>query len=641
MSDYLSHGNIGFTNLKASDFLGDVESKDGADPKNKAAFIWNTKKIRDILEQYDNGEIDIRGMKNTPFYDNDPVYRKHGIRYEYTKEEMKEISRCKNNVMYFADKYAQSMTDEGIVRLDLRPYQREILYNFNNHRFNILMAARQSGKTVTAAIFLVWFALFHAERNVLLVADVSDTTKELMEKVKAIVQGLPFFMKPGMVTNNVMTIKFSNGSRIIGRTTTKKTGIGFSIHLLYMDEFAHIDPSYLNYFYRSIYPTISGMPNSKVIITSTPNGTNRFHTLWEGALAGIENGGNSYHPMRVDWWQVPGRDEKWREETIANLGSVEDFNQEYNLQFFSGDSLLMGPTEMRKMHILKTTYQTFNWDLLERDDGDVREYFQFHPDFIKKYLKDDDDLRYADGRFIISIDTADGKFKDYSVINIFKLVTLPINILNKHKHRIKEENDIFALMQVGMFRTNKVNINVFSEICSDIIFRFFDPEYVRVVLEMNHKGEVVNNMLKQHGDYYPGLLVHTKHNVSAKYFTPGILIGNDKAASKYAENVRDYAAEDKIIINEDRTVMEVNSFGKNKSNLYRCQLTNDDCAKSSMNATAFFGSPQFYEFCEDAYDEIEDDGYLDKIEVDFIEYNQDRDERGHGMDVSYLQSLNS
>ena len=209
----------------------------------------------------------------------------------------------------------------------------------------------------------------------------------------------------------------------------------------------------------------------------------------------------------------------------------------------------------------------------------------------------------------------------------------------KVKAECTRENSI--LVSGEDFELLRTNINVFSEVCSDLIFRFFNPELTRVVLEMNHKGELVLNMLKQHGDYSDSLMVHSKHTSNAKYYSPGVIINSEKAKSKYAERTRDYAAMDKIIMNEERTVMEMSSFGKTKSNLYRCQLTNDDCAQSSMNATAFFKSPQFYEFCDDAYDEIIDDEYLDKVEVELIEYNQERDERGHGMDIGLLQSMNS
>ena len=197
--------------------------------------------------------------------------------------------------------------------MGLRDFQEQILQSFDANRLNILMASRQIGKSVTSAIFILWFSLFNPEKTSLIVADNFVTTKELLDKLKISLEGLPFFMKPGIKLINSGTIKFDNDSRVVARTTTKKSGIGLTVNLLYMDEFAHIDPTKLDEFYRAIFPTVTADPNAKVIITSTPNGKNKFWEIWTDAVEGR----TGYVPIRVDWWQVPGRDEKWKQETIA------------------------------------------------------------------------------------------------------------------------------------------------------------------------------------------------------------------------------------------------------------------------------------------------------------------------------------
>jgi len=364
--------------------------------------IWTSEKVNKLLEDFENGLIDIKTVKNSPFKDNDPAWKKANLVFEYTPEEMDEIAKCKADPVYFANKYCQVMTENGIDIIELRDYQEEIIGSFKANRFNILMASRQIGKTVMSGVFIAWFLTFHADKNVLAVANVASTTKEVVDKIKSIFENLPFFLKPGCVSNNVLSMKFDNGCRLIGRTTTKNTGIGFTIHLLYIDEFAHINPAYLDFFYRAIYPTISSMLNSKVIITSTPNGMNRFYEIYMDAVEGK----NAYVPLRVDWWQVPGRDDEWKKMTIANLGSEEDFNQEYGLQFFSSDKLLLSSKDLKKIFNLRTQYVQPEW-CQDPSVNELFDEFMAHPNFAKLTP---DDIR-NDGNYYIK---NPGKFFDLS-----------------------------------------------------------------------------------------------------------------------------------------------------------------------------------------------------------------------------------
>ena len=628
MQDFVKNKG-GFTNVKVSAIEGDARG---------GASVWNTERIDKLVHDYEEGLIDIRNVKNSPFLNRDIKLRKPGLIYEYTKEEMDEFRRCAKDPIYFANKYAQLLTDDGVVKINLRDYQTEIMNTFHKERFSILMASRQIGKTVSAAIFIVWTLIFHYEKNALVVADVTDTTKEIIEKIKSIIDHLPFFMRPGIIINNVMSMKFENGSRLIGRSTTKKTGIGFSIHLLYMDEFAHINANYLNFFYRSIYPTVTGMPKSKVIITSTPNGMNRFHELWIGAIEGI----NKYKPMRVDYWQVPGRDSKWKEETVANLGSVEDFNQEYGLQFFASDELLLDSFDLEKIDNIKTKFVSRQLDALEIEGVNYSEFMKWHPNFLKKELTGDlPDLRNSKDFYLFSIDNAEGIGKDYSVVVIYKLTPLSLKYLMKHRPSIKNNLDIMSLIQVGSFRINTINIDKFSNIVRALTFRIFNHEMVRLVVELNYKGERIIEKLKVHGDYWPGMIIHSKHTKGAKFVEPGIILNSAKAKAQYCEKFKHLLSIDRIIPCEYHTVHELGAFGKTKSGVYRGQLDNDDLAISSINMSSFFDSPQYWELCDDAYDMIDDDNFIQAVKMDILDYNSKLENADRKIDFAYLNELNS
>jgi len=608
--------------------------------RTNTATIWSTEKVDKLVKDYHDGLVDIKGSSNSPFFSNDIQMRRANITFEYTKDEMDEMRKCSKDVIYFAKSYAYIMTDDGRVKMGnlMRDYQKEILDAFVKYDRNILMASRQTAKTVTSAIFIVWYLVFNFDKNALLVADIADTTKEVIDKVKEILNYLPFFMKPGLKVNNIQSMKFDNGSRIIGRSTTKKTGIGFTINLLYMDEFAHINDSYLRFFYRSVYPTVTSFKDSKVIITSTPNGLNMFNELW---IAAIEGRG-SYHPMRVDYWQIPGRDEAWKQRTIIDLGgSIEDFKQEYGLQFYASDDLILDSLDLYKMDQLKTKYVQRSTDTLFIEDKDYSQFLEFHPNFLKKHFTPDmSDLRLDPNQYLFSIDTADGLGRDYSVLNIFKIAPLPLYYLFKNRFSVNKEHDIFSLVQIGKFRTNTIVINEFANVCNALIFRLFNSENVKVILEVNHKGETIHDRMKQNGNYYPGMLIYTKHTDNAKIFDPGIKIGSNKKKKEYCDRLKFNLSVDRMVITEYNTFHELGGLGRTKDgNGIRSQVGKDDLAMTAVNASSWFGSPQYWETCEELYDNLTDKEYKQTIEKEIIEFNRELQNRDSSMKQTIIQEL--
>jgi len=287
-----------------SDGVGDNKwiPKAEGDATMSDRIVWSTRQIDDLLVALDQG---YRPKIKLPFYEGRQFLKKGNIVFEYTDEEIIELARCAKDIVYFAEKYAVVMTDEGIQQVKLRDYQKEMLRNFQNDRFNIVLAARQMGKTVTASIFNAWYVTFNMDKNTLLLANKSDSTKEIIDKAKTVIENLPFFMKPGIIKYDVMNVRCDNGCRLIGQSTTAKSGIGFTIHNLYLDEFAHVHPSIADSFYENVYPTLSSSKVSRITITSTPNGFNKFYQIYAAA----DRGDNEYLATRVDWWQHPDRDE--------------------------------------------------------------------------------------------------------------------------------------------------------------------------------------------------------------------------------------------------------------------------------------------------------------------------------------------
>lgn len=573
-----------------------VSAMSGGDEDTNTS-IWTTVRINKLLDEIENNGLDIKGLHNSPFKDNDINLKRAGLPFEYTPEEWEELRKCKEDIIYFAYNYCYIQTYDGVKlikdTLGLRDFQEQILQTFDENRLNILMASRQIGKSVTSAIFILWFTLFNPEKTALIVADNFVTTKELLDKLKISLEGLPFFMKPGIKLINSGNIKFDTDSRIVARTTTKKSGIGLTVNLLYMDEFAHIDPTKLDEFYRAIFPTVTADPNAKIIITSTPNGKNKFWEIWNDAIEGRSN----YVATRVDWWQVPGRDEQWKQDTIADLGSIEDFNQEYGLQFFSSDQLLLGSNELKRLYNIKVNYNNSSFALNE-DWAHINDYLLLHPKYSKRAITD---FRNDSANYVFSIDTADGVGGDYSVLNIFKVAAMPVNELLKKKESIRSEVDTVSLVQIGTFRTNELDINQFAAAAEYIIYKIFNPEKCRIVLEMNHKGEIVYNRFSDNKDCWTGQFVHTKHTEMAVNTKLGLRLGPTNKI-KYCERFKYLTTINKIIPNEYLTIMELMSFGKSKGGVYRGQNGNDDLAMTCVNMSPLFESQQFWDVAIETYE---------------------------------------
>jgi len=556
--------------------------------KNK---VWNAERVAECIRLIEEGR-DIPG--GTPFHEGDPNWKSADIVYEYSESEMQEVAKCAADVVYFANKYCMAMTDYGIQKIKLRDYQIEVLRNFQDNRFNVFLASRQIGKTVTSAIFITWYLLFNIDKNVIVLANKGATAAEILDKIKAVFKGLPFFLKPGIVTNNVMTMKFDNGCRVMGQATTKTAAIGFTLHLVYMDEFAHIQNSFIEPFYRSVYPTIAASQISRVIITSTPNGKNKFWEIYQGAIEKR----NEYNPLRVDWWQVPGRDEAWKRREISNLGSEELFNQEYGNQFLAGDTLLLGGDALRAMGRIVKEY---TWRQLEDFEFEEIKYqdLKWHPDFNPDHIDKEKD------RFVFSIDIADGAGKDYSIVNIFKILPMSSSaIRTMRRDRIEDESDMFRLYQVGLYRSNKAGAEELAKVTEILLFKIFGADITRVSLEMNFKGDYFVEKLTKNEEFYEEIFLHTRHNVKTNRMSLGVKLGQHNKMF-YCRELRKLVLEKRIVLNEKLTFDEMNDFGINSRGYYSSQSGHDDIAMTCVNLVPFIESESFSETVEDIHDTIE------------------------------------
>jgi len=586
---------------------------------DQAESIWTTERVNDILRRIDEGATMPR---SNPFRDKDIDWRAPNIVFEYTDWELAELRKCADDVIYFANRYCFAMTDDGVQNITLRDYQEDVLRDYKENRFCIFLSSRQSGKTISSSIFLAHYLLFNTDKNLMILANVSQTTEELIDKIKTILKNLPFFMKPGVLVNNVMSMKLDNGCRLIGRTTTKNTGIGFTIHCLYIDEFAHIHPNFINYFYRAVYPTLSASKISRLIITSTANGMNKFYEIYTAALSGQ----NEFKAIRVDWWQVPGRDEEWRLREIANLGSEEDFNQEYGNQFISSSSLLLDGPTLRRLKPLAVEYV---WrELSAMHDREIdHSKLKWHPKFDLENIAPTD-------RFVLTIDLSGGGGGDQLAINILKLVPLPLPMI-KSKISWHDESDFFGLLQVGLFRDNRTSPEEVQPLLESLIYEVLGSENVAISLEINFKGDLLYDRMMRHDGFFEELFVHTKHTDDARVLKPGIKL-NPKNKFEFCMQLRPADEGGRIITTEKRTFEEAGSFGRTPKGTYKGQTGYDDVMMTLVNLVPYFTSPQFMEAIGARYDGL---GEQYRKEIEKKLNLGPSDARGDIDDLSYLRDL--
>src|SRR5210317_338897 len=520
-------------------------------------------------------------------YLGNPNVKRDGIVQEWTKELIQEYYKCSKDPVYFAQKYCKVISlDRGLVPFELYPYQKKMFEQFNEHRYNIVLACRQSGKSISACAYLLWYALFHSEKTVAVLANKGATAREMLSRITLMLENIPFFLQPGSKALNKGSLEFSNNSRILAAATSGSSIRGLSVNLLYLDEFAFVERA--AEFYTSTYPVVSAGSDTKIIVTSTANGIgNTFYKIWEGAVQGI----NEFNSFRVDWWDVPGRDEKWKQSTIANTSQLQ-FDQEFGNTFFgTGDTLINAETLMG---------------------------FRAVP--YKKALEGGDLLIYEEPikghDYIMTVDVSKGRGQDYSTFNLIDISVRP-----------------FA--QVAVYRNNTISPLLFP----NIIYKYansYNEAYV--VIESNDQGTVVCNGLYHDLEYEN---MHVESAIKANAL--GIEI-NRKTKRLGCSAIKDILENNKLNIVDEQTILEISTF-EARGQSYEASDGNHDDLMMNLVLFGYFASTQFFADMTDIdlknmlfkerVREIEDDivpfGYID----DGSEHIQKLEKEDHPWAIEY------
>ena len=395
-------------------------------------------------------------LKNKQNYLNNPNLPTIDSQFEYTTEMVKDIKKCTQNILYFAENFFYIVSlDEGKQTIDLHLCQKRVLRKMRDNRFFVLLASRQIGKTTLMTIYALWVACFQQDQSILIVANKEGTAIEIFRRIRLAYEELPNWLKPGVKEYGKTSMSLANGCRIGISTTTGTAARGQSINVLILDELAFIEPHLVEEFWKSVYPIVSSSKKSKIFIASTANGTgNLFYTLYSGA----ELNRNGWACDKILWDEIPGRDINWKDQTIATIGSVDAFNQEFNCEFLdSGES-------------------SINEELYERLSIYIKQ---------PKYIMEEG--RYQiweepsdDKIYVVGVDVSEGVDKDASVMQILDITELT------------------SIKQVACYHNNGMSPFNFTSKCNEILSQWGKPI---VCVERNNCGAQVVDALRNTHEY--------------------------------------------------------------------------------------------------------------------------------------------
>lgn len=435
-------------------------------------------------------------------------------RFEYTPEMVKHLKKAGQNLLYFAENFFYIVNlDTGRQTIDLHRCQKRALRKMRDNRFVVLLASRQCGKTTMMTIYALWNACFNDDQRILIVANKEGTAIEIFQRIRLAYEELPNWLKPGVKEYGKTSMTLANGTRIGISTTTGTAARGQSVNCLILDELAFIDSHLVDPFWKSVYPIISSSKKSKIFIASTPNGTeNLFHKLYSGA----ESGSNGWTPERIDWWEIPGRDEAWKDQTVKTLGSVETFDQEFGNVFLqTGESVI----DEDLLDILSLSIKN---PLYVMEEGHYRIWNEPEPDHI----------------YSVGVDISEGVGKASSVIQVLDMT------------------DLTNITQVACYANNNISPFNFTTKLYEILQQWGMP---LALIERNNCGAQVVDTLKNKYTY-EGIVTYMPNQKRADPNRPGVL-AHTNTKYKGVINMRYWMNELKVVnVQDAATVHELKNF---------------------------------------------------------------------------------
>ena len=487
-------------------------------------------------------------INNTKGYNGNILLKRANQQIEWTEDLVQEWVKCAEDPLYFIKTYMKIITlNEGLQTYQPWPYQEEMIKKFVDNRYTIVTTARQAGKSTTTCAFILWYIIFQADKTVALLANKGETAREILGRVQLAYQHLPRWLQQGVKEWNKGSFELENNSRVIAAATSASAIRGYTINLLFIDEAAHIEN--WDEFFTSVYPTISSGTDSKIVLVSTPNGLNHFYSTWQNAIEGR----NGYANILVSWKDVPGRDEAWKEETIAGMNfDHEKFNQEMNCQFLGSSGTLISGWKLKEMVHLSP--------LTERDG-------------LSQYVEPEKEHVY-----VMVCDVSRGKGLDYSAFQVLDVTNMPYK-------------------QVCTFRNNSLTPIDYA----DVIYRIAkNYNNALVLVEINDIGEQVSHSI--HYDFgYDNMLFTENGGRQGKRVTSGFGSKKSDKGIRTTKIVKSIGCsmlkllieQNQLVVNDFTTINELSTFSK-KRNSYEAEPGKHDDLVMCLVLFAWLSDQQYF-----------------------------------------------
>ena len=470
---------------------------------------------------------------SSEIYLGNPNLKKANTQVEFTKEDIEEYIKCKDDPVYFAKHYIKIVTlDHGLMPFEPYHFQEELIHNFHERRFNICKMPRQTGKSTTVVAFLLHYAVFNDSVNIGILANKASTARELLSRLQIAYENLPSWMQQGILSWNKGSLELENGSKILAASTSASAVRGMSFNILFLDEFAFVPNHIADAFFSSVYPTITSGKSTKVIIVSTPHGMNHFYRLWHDA----ERGKNEYTPTDVHWSEVPGRDSKWKEQTIANT-SESQFKIEFECEFLGSVDTLIAPSKLKTLVYDSPVQKNAGLDIYE--------------------------IPQKDHDYAMTVDVARGVGSDYSAFVVADITEFP--------HKI-----------VAKYRNNEIKPMLFPSVIEEVGKNYNDAF---VLCEVNDVGDQVASIL-QYDLEYQNLLMCSMRGRAGQVVGQGFSGKKTQLGVKMSKTVKKVGAlnlktlieSDKLLSCDYDIMSELTTFIQKSNSFEAEEGCNDDLA---------------------------------------------------------------
>ena len=464
-------------------------------------------------------------------YLGNPNLKKSGTKTEFTEEQVNEFQKCSEDPIYFIKNYVKIVSlDEGLVPFNTYKFQDKMIETMHNERFSIYKLPRQSGKSTTIISYLLHYALFNPNSSIAILANKSSTARDILGRLQLAYENLPKWLQQGVINWNKGNIELENGSKLVAAATSSSAVRGGSYNIIFLDEFAFVPTTIAEQFFSSVYPTITSGKSTKVIIVSTPHGMNQFYKLWIDA----ENGQNDYVPIEVHWSEVPGRDNKWKEETIRNTSEAQ-FASEFECEFLGSIDTLISAAKIKATPYI-TPLQT---------NGRLSVF--------EKPIKGN--------TYLCTVDVARGSLKDYSAFIVYDVTNLPYRI-------------------VATFRDNEIKPMLFPEMISKVCKQY---DNAHILVEVNDIGAQISDGLHFEIEY-PNVLMTTQKGragqiLGAMFSQRGSQLGvrmTKQVKKMGTANIKSIIESDKLIINDFNIITEMSTYTRKNQSWQAEEGCNDD-----------------------------------------------------------------